>query len=368
MAPDADNNAANNAGAAGSRPAGVPEPTPPSTSEVEQTKETPAGSAQEPAQQPAPATTPANTTTEPQQTEKKEEGSGTQATAPQQTEKRVESGTAPAQQNPSNNEKGTEAGQKSAATNVRPEDVVKLPTGIPGLDNMLFGGVPEKNQVLVAGGPGAGKTLMCFQILYTSAKAGKQTLFITLEEKVADVIRNAKNAFSDFKDIDELVSKQKLNVIGDELPVPVIGTQEKEELFSSFAKIVNDIENAIKESKATVVVIDSLSLLKLASGEDDVLTYRRALLGLMSILRRLGVTAFLTMELQTPERSNMKFSQEFFVFDGIFVMYQSENQERRTLNIEVVKMRRSNHSLSFAPYEVTEKGFRVFMVDQNERF
>ncbi len=88
----------------------------------------------------------------------------------------------------------------------------------------------------------------------------------------------------------------------------------------------------------------------------------------MTVLRRLGVTAFLTVELETSERTNIQFSQEFFIFDGIFVMYQSENNERRTLNLEIVKMRRTNHSLSFAPYEITEKGFRVFAVDQGERF
>jgi KaiC/GvpD/RAD55 family RecA-like ATPase len=246
--------------------------------------------------------------------------------------------------------------------------VEKVSTGIPGLDNMLYGGVPATNEVLVAGGPGAGKTLMCFQIVYSNAKAGKQTLFVTLEEKVDDVLKNARNAFTEFTDIDDLIAKKTLNIIGDEIPVPVIGSGEKEELFSSFSKVVTDIENAIKETNAKVVVIDSLSLLSLASGDKDVLTYRRALLGLMTVLRRLEVTAFLTVELETSERANIMFSQEFFIFDGIFVMYQSENNERRTLNLEIVKMRRTNHSLSFAPYEITEKGFRVFAVDTAERF
>jgi KaiC/GvpD/RAD55 family RecA-like ATPase len=244
----------------------------------------------------------------------------------------------------------------------------KVATGIPGLDNMLFGGVPATNQVLVAGGPGAGKTLMCFEIAYNNAKAGKQALFVTLEEKVEDVIKNAKNAFTEFSDIDDIIAKKALAVIGDAIPAPVIGSSEKEELFNSFTKIVTGIENAIKETGAKVVIIDSLSLLRLASGEQDVLTYRRALLGLMTVLRRLEVTAFLTVELETSERTKIQFSQEFFIFDGIFVMYQSENNERRTLNLEIVKMRRTNHNLSSSPYEITNKGFRVFAMDQSEKF
>ena len=57
-----------------------------------------------------------------------------------------------------------------------------IKTGVTGLDAMLYGGIPEKNQVLLAGGPGTGKTLLSFEYLYRNAKAGNTSLFFALEE------------------------------------------------------------------------------------------------------------------------------------------------------------------------------------------
>ncbi len=240
----------------------------------------------------------------------------------------------------------------------------RVATGISGLDLMLTGGIPATNQVLVAGGPGAGKTMLCFEVLYHNAKQGIPSLFVTLEEDPQDVLKNVKSAFTDFTDIDELVEKKALKVTSSFVPVGSIGSDQLE-LISAFQKIVSSIEGSINEMHAKCVAIDSLSLLKLVSTEGDALTYRRALLGLMASLRKLNVTALLTIEMKSLERKDIEFSQEFFIFDGILVMYQSESQEKRTLNLEVVKMRRTGHSLSFAPYEITSKGFRVFTVEQD---
>ena len=51
-------------------------------------------------------------------------------------------------------------------------ELTRIKSGIEGLDSMLDGGIPEHNQTIIAGGPGAGKTLLSFEILYRNAKAG----------------------------------------------------------------------------------------------------------------------------------------------------------------------------------------------------
>jgi len=68
------------------------------------------------------------------------------------------------------------------------------------------------------------------------------------------------------------------------------------------------------------VVIDSISLLDILV--NDPLTYRRSMLALVSNLRRMGVTSILTAELSSPERAKLEFKPEFFIFDGIIIMYQ----------------------------------------------
>ncbi|MFI5412850.1 MAG: ATPase domain-containing protein [Candidatus Micrarchaeales archaeon] len=245
------------------------------------------------------------------------------------------------------------------------DKVERLSTGIAGLDGMLFGGVPLTNEVLIAGGPGSGKTLLCFEILYRNAKAGVPSLFISLEEKPEEIIKNAKSAFPELAiDIDAMIASKALSIISGDTPLEM-GTDNERDLISAFAKVNAGIEESIKSTNAKVIAVDSISVLKLVSSKGGALTYRRGILGLMSTIRRLGVTAFLTIELASTERGDIKFSSEFFIFDGIIVMYQSESEERRSFNLEIVKMRRTNHSLSFAPYEITPRGYRILVVDQS---
>ena len=240
------------------------------------------------------------------------------------------------------------------------EQPAKIETGIAGLDSMLAGGIPIGNQILIAGGPGAGKTLLSFEILYRNAKAGTPVAFIALEEQTAKVLANAKNAFSDFKDIDDLMAKKMFVLEGKD---PMAGLFEQSEFQTySFGNVVSFIESVVRINDARLVVIDSLSLMKLML--TDKLTYRKSMLSLIFNLRRLGVTSIITAEVPAPERSELRFSQEFFVFDGIIMMYQSGQEDKRVPMMEVVKMRGSSHSWALSPYDITSKGFKIFTIDQ----
>ncbi|MGC9099004.1 MAG: ATPase domain-containing protein [Candidatus Micrarchaeia archaeon] len=234
-------------------------------------------------------------------------------------------------------------------------------TGIEGLDTILYGGIPELNQVILAGGPGAGKTLLSFEFLYRNAKMGNPGILFALEENSKKVIENAKSAFSSFDDIDELIDKGLLTVESEE---PAAHLQQSEGSTTyEFGRILSDIESTVSSAKATRVVIDSLSLLDLIVS--DPLTYRRSMLALVSNLRRLGVTSLLTSELSNPERAKLEFKSEFFIFDGIIVMYQVGEEEKRMLAMEVIKMRGNNHSFVTSPYEITPKGFKIYAAEQN---
>jgi circadian clock protein KaiC len=236
----------------------------------------------------------------------------------------------------------------------------RISTGIDGLDTLLYGGVPINNQTIVAGGPGSGKTLLSFQILYNNAKKGIPGAFIALEERPNSIIKNVKKTFTSFTDIDELIEKETIVVGGEDITTKVDAGSDSEAY--SFGNVVSDIESIVKSNNSKCVVIDSISLMKLMLG--NLLLYRKSMVALSANLRRLNVTGFLTIELPSTERTAMTFSPEFFIFDGTIVMYQSWEENKRTLNIEVIKMRGSNHSLSLSPYEITTRGFRVFSVSE----
>ena len=61
-------------------------------------------------------------------------------------------------------------------------DVVRVETGVQGLDDMLGGGIPEKSIILLCGGPGVGKTIMTLQYMMAEVNRGEPLVYVTLEE------------------------------------------------------------------------------------------------------------------------------------------------------------------------------------------
>ena len=58
-------------------------------------------------------------------------------------------------------------------------DFLRVGTGIPGLDDMIEGGIPFPSTVLLAGGTGSGKTTFCLQFLFEGANQGEKGLYLT---------------------------------------------------------------------------------------------------------------------------------------------------------------------------------------------
>src|SRR4029079_1729665 len=56
----------------------------------------------------------------------------------------------------------------------------RLPTGVPGLDAVLGGGLPEFSFNLIAGAPGSGKTTLAQQIMFALAETGRPALYFTV--------------------------------------------------------------------------------------------------------------------------------------------------------------------------------------------
>src|SRR3970282_2940302 len=56
----------------------------------------------------------------------------------------------------------------------------KLPTGVPGLDDILGGGLPEFSFNIIAGAPGGGKTTLAHQIMFANATPERPALYFTV--------------------------------------------------------------------------------------------------------------------------------------------------------------------------------------------
>ena len=235
------------------------------------------------------------------------------------------------------------------------EQTNMIKTGIEGLDDLIGGGIPFANQVVLAGGPGAGKTLLSFEILYRNAKAGNKGIYFSLEESEGKLVSNLKSTFSQFVDVDDLIKKKIIIVEGRQISAEL--SNRPSETEHEFGNIVSQMESMIFKESAKLIVVDSSAILSLLV--QTPLMYRRLMLALSSNFRRLGVTTILIVESNNLERSKVEFKPEYFIFDGIIMMYQNGKQEKRTTGIEVIKMRGAKHSFYTAPYEITSSGIKI---------
>ena len=66
----------------------------------------------------------------------------------------------------------------------------QIKTGITGLDEILMGGIPHGNCVLLAGSAGTGKTVLSQQFLFKGARNGENGVYISLVEPADKIIKN----------------------------------------------------------------------------------------------------------------------------------------------------------------------------------
>jgi len=135
------------------------------------------------------------------------------------------------------------------------EKLNKVPSGIPGFDEISHGGLPKGRTTLASGTSGSGKTVFSAQFLYKGIKeCGENGVFVTFEETPTDIVKNTKTFGWD---IEKLVKENKwvfVDASPDEADNVEIGQYD---LGAFLARI----EYAVKKVKAKRVAIDSVSAL-----------------------------------------------------------------------------------------------------------
>ena len=150
----------------------------------------------------------------------------------------------------------------------------KAQFGVPGLDDILFGGLTRDRVYLIEGAPGSGKTTLGLQFLLAGATASEKGLYITLSETEQELRETAaSHHWSIPADIDifELVPPESL----------LDEKQQQSLLYSSdleLGETTNRIFEAMERSRPSRVVLDSLSEIRLLA--QDSLRYRRQILAL----------------------------------------------------------------------------------------
>ncbi len=233
-------------------------------------------------------------------------------------------------------------------TNIPPGPVKggrRLSTGIPELDVLMGGGIPEGDSMLLAGPSGGGKTVIGIQYIAEGLKMGEPCIVAMFEELPNEYLQRA--ASFGFK-LDKYVKDGSLRLI------------YLRPLDLSVDETVNEIVTAVKEIGCKRLVIDSLVGFEMALAPDFRTDFRESLYRMIGALTRLGVTIISTVEVEEDFTSMglSNFTISFLADDIVRLRYCSINGQLRKV-LMVVKMRRSAHSINLCGYEVTSKGLKI---------
>jgi len=224
--------------------------------------------------------------------------------------------------------------------------VERTQTGIPGLDELINGGIPKGSNVLLAGGAGTGKTIFATEYLYNGAtKFNEPGLFVTLEGNVRDIAWNMENFQWDIKSLQDqnMLTIYRLNLEG---------TRNKDLIVEKIEEQLSEIKKEVKEINAKRLVVDSTTVF---GAYIDPSFLRTTLFKFSDALKSLGCTTILTSETLPAKTSFSAFGVEEFVADGIIALYFTPPNR----SIFIRKMRGTLHDKNPHPFSITDQGISV---------
>jgi circadian clock protein KaiC len=235
--------------------------------------------------------------------------------------------------------------------------IERVKTGIPGLDELIEGGFPRGDTILIAGRAGTGKSIMANQFLYNGAtQYDEPGVLVTLEESPVSIKRNMMRFGMD---LESLVKKKKLAIVdlspSKEVTPMKIGEYPSFDLSGLEAIILNHV----KKLGAKRVVIDTLAILAYKFRSRDIL--REEFFKLAANITRAGTTLILTSEIPAHHDGLGVFDIEAFLASGVIVLYNEMISETsRSRSIEILKLRGSKHSSRIHSMRITDEGIRVW--------
>jgi len=221
----------------------------------------------------------------------------------------------------------------------------RVATGVEGFDNLIEGGFPRGDLILLVGHPGSGKTILSSQFLHHGASRQQEPgIYVSFAENREAFLRNMKRSRMDF----EKLEKQNLFRFLDFVTV-------KE---GAIDEALNTVMAEIDSLKAKRLVIDSFSAMSQAfSQKIDARIVLHTVLGRMTRLS--GVTTILIAE--KPLGSDaLGGGMEEFVSDAVVILTHALERGYLIRNLDIVKMRGTRTNRARMKYDIADDGIIVY--------
>ena len=228
--------------------------------------------------------------------------------------------------------------------------VTRCQTGVPGLDDILNGGLIPHRLYLVDGTPGAGKTTLALQFLREGARLGEKCLYITLSETKEELLAGADSHGWTLEGVEIVELTAREHDLDGEAEVTMYHPSEVE-----LSETTRRVLDAVERANPTRVVFDSLSEVRLLAQSS--LRYRRQILALKQFFIGRKCTVIL-LDDQTAEAADLQLQS---IVHGVITLEQRApvyGAARR--RARVVKFRGTNFRDGYHDFSIVRGGLTVF--------
>jgi circadian clock protein KaiC len=222
----------------------------------------------------------------------------------------------------------------------------RLPAGVPGLDDVLGGGIPEFSLNLIAGGPGCGKTTLGHQIMFANASPERKAIYFSIIGEPPIKMLRYQQQYSFFD-----ASK-----IGDgSVRFIHLGEAAAE---GGMARVLAAVMEELERSSPAIVVVDSFRAMVRGTlaGPTSEMELNDFMQRLALALTSHQATTFLLGEYSDGEHDSAVFT----VADGLLWLYQAVERNSVVRKLQVMKMRGQGQIPGLHTARISDDGYNVF--------
>ena len=235
----------------------------------------------------------------------------------------------------------------------------RISTGLPKLDEMLSGGIPRNSITLVSGTPGSGKSILCFHYIAEGLKNGENCIYLTSDERVENIIKQANGLGFDFE---HAISSSRLKFMYIDLDKSTIHKEMETEIKQGdYRRVVLDSLTPVAEVPVWIsgiheVIPSEGGKMTRGQPQGSIPATRTHVRRIFSILNKENCTALVTSEVPEGSRSLSRDTISEFLVDGILLMDLDMTMDRRKLTVR--KMRATKHTLKPQDIAITKEGIK----------